>query len=734
MKILDSILNSLPIPKKNEPVEYYFGLNISSNMVYGCVWGIRSGKLHVISSSKTVYESEKDLIEASNYVLDEALADFKPEPTKILFGVPDDWLADDDLKPEYLKTLKQLVKELDVVPLAYVASTNAISHLIARQTGVPLTAVLVHISDPVTVSVVKGGKVQGTKQAKKSDKLAKDIEKALMSFTEIEVLPSKILVYGDEKVTKYKEELTSYAWMTQLPFLHLPKIEDLDSNIVVAAVAYAGASEIDPEVQVSNHQLEEEIKPHTKNKHISLDESKNRQHVEDKHGLDNVGFVTGDINEAENQAILMEDESLGGGEDVDVYGRAVPMKHSSGHTQENKYAVAAASDSPKMRMPIGLLGLLSSSKFLIIPLILLIFLGVYFYFQKAKVTVFVDLKTVENNTTVTADPKVSAVDEAAKIIPGEVVSAEVSGSDKGQATGKKQVGDAAKGKVIIYNATAKSLVIDKGTTLTTDKGLKFTLDGTVQVASKSASAADPPTKSSVVDATAAVIGPDSNIPAGGDLSVGGFNKSDVVAKVDTAFSGGVSKDVTIVTADDQNRLLAKVLADLKKQAKDDLQAKMTGDVKVLEEALSDTVIKKTFSKNVGDQASDFNLNLTVKLLGTSYKDSDLKSIVSKLVQVEVPAGFELDLAQTETQADVSKTEKDGRLIFNAKFKAKLMPKFDLEQLKKDIIFKSPLEADKRLKQIENVIGTKAELSPNVPAPLARLPILTKNIDIEVTAK
>jgi hypothetical protein len=208
----------------------------------------------------------------------------------------------------------------------------------------------------------------------------------------------------------------------------------------------------------------------------------------------------------------------------------------------------------------------------------------------------------------------------------------------------------------------------------------------------------------------------------------------VVAKVDTAFSGGVSKDVTIVTADDQNRLLAKVLADLKKQAKDDLQAKMTGDVKVLEEALSDTVIKKTFSKNVGDQASDFNLNLTVKLLGTSYKDSDLKSIVSKLVQVEVPAGFDLDLAQTETQADVSKTEKDGRLIFNAKFKAKLMPKFDLEQLKKDIIFKSPLEADKRLKQIENVIGTKAELSPNVPAPLARLPILTKNIDIEVTAK
>jgi hypothetical protein len=260
------------------------------------------------------------------------------------------------------------------------------------------------------------------------------------------------------------------------------------------------------------------------------------------------------------------------------------------------------------------------------------------------------------------------------------------------------------------------------------------LDGSVQVASKSASAADPPTKSSLVDATAVAIGPDGNISAGGDLTVGGFSKSDVVAKVDTAFSGGVSKDVTVVTADDQNKLLAQVLSDLKKKAKDELQSKMTGDIKVLEEALTDQVIKKTFSKNVGDQAGDFTLNLTVKLTGTSYKDGDLKSIVSKLVQVEVPQGYELDLSQTETQADVSKAEKDGRLIFSAKFKAKLMPKFDIEQLKKDIAFKSTSQAADRLRQIENVIGSQIDYSPDLPGPFERLPFLTKNIEIEVTAK
>ncbi len=67
---------------------------------------------------------------------------------------------------------------------------------------------------------------------------------------------------------------------------------------------------------------------------------------------------------------------------------------------------------------------------------------------------------------------------------------------------------------------------------------------------------------------------------------------------------------------------------------------------------------------MGDQATDFTVNVTVTMKGTAYMDGDLKSIVSKLVKVNVPEGYELDLAKTETQADVSKLEKDGRLVFS----------------------------------------------------------------------
>ena len=74
--------------------------------------------------------------------------------------------------------------------------------------------------------------------------MPEDIEKALLSISNIEVLPSKILIYGKENIDKYKEEMVAFSWMKQLPFLHLPKIDILDEMMGVGALAFAGASEL----------------------------------------------------------------------------------------------------------------------------------------------------------------------------------------------------------------------------------------------------------------------------------------------------------------------------------------------------------------------------------------------------------------------------------------------------------------------------------------------------------
>lgn len=725
MNLFDKLPKILSFGKKEEIVEYFFGLSVTQNSVTGCVWGIENNRLKIINSAESTYESEADLIEASNFVLDQALGEFNPEPTKILFGVPEDWLQDDDLKPEYLKTLKQLVKELDVTPMAYVATNHSITHLLQKQTGAPVTAVLVQVSDPLVVSVVKAGKIIGSKSLKRSENLPKDIEKALQTFTEVEVLPSRILIFGSGNMAKFKEELLAYSWMSQLPFLHLPKIEELDRQIVIQSISFAGASEINPDINLHKHDLEFH-KPQRSN--VKPLEGQSAHH-KGKKEVNDAGFVAGDIESSDKKSgEEMMDSNV---RDIDVYGNEVSSRGAERPVSANSRALSAGLSIPSGIVQTGIGVFL---KIGIIPLLLIAILAAFLLLQKAKVTVFVDLKTLEREATVTADPNVGVVDEGNKVIPGKIVETEVTTTGKGSASGKKQVGDPAKGTVIVYNKTSAPRSFNAGTILIGSNNSKFTLDSSVNVASQSAVEGGISFGKGTVNVTASAIGPDGNLPAGKELNIDGQDAANFSAKVDTAFSGGVAKDVMMVTADDQKKLLAEVLSGARKQAKEELQGKMTDDYKILEEALSERIIKQTYSKNVGDQATDFNLNLTVNLKGTSYKDGDLKSIVSKLVETNVPEGYDLDLTKTETQADVSRLDKDGKLMFTAKFRAKLMPKLDPEKLKKEITFKSVEDASARLKQIENVIGSNIDIKPNLPGPLSRLPVLSNNITIEITAK
>jgi hypothetical protein len=800
MSFLDKLPINLTFLKNKSTEEFYFALNIDKHQVEAAVWGIIGKKLEIISFAFASYHgTEESLIESSNIALDEALADFQPEPTKVLFGVPEAWLQDDDLKPEHLKVLRRLVKELDVTPLAYVSTTQAISHFVNKQQGVPLTAILVKLTDPLNVTIVKAGKVLGSKDIKRSQNLPQDIERALLTFADVEVLPSKFLIYGDKETDKLKDELQGYSWMAQLPFLHLPKIEFLKLNIPIQATCLAGASELHPDISYTpksihtltpseQHNRIRTLPPEEDALEASYNTGKAAGAVAASSKAAEMGFAAADLEEESEHPHRGRhpEEDADSAEELEKHPRAVSFRgaHYPEHppaarhrTEEDHHnnlnGEQQADHHPRHRQergdyppspiqkfmslvaasPLGMFvkkeeralehtGWFKKGRLFILPVVLvLLVLGLFIFLPKAKVTVFIDLRVLEKDSQVIADPGATAVDESKKTIPGKVVETQQIGSMKGSASGKKKVGESAKGKIIVYNKTGSPKNLSSGTVLTGPNNLKFTLDTSVQVASQSSTTgADfstiiKPGKTDAVGSTATEIGPEGNIAAGIELSVAGFGSDQVVAKVDSAFSGGVSRDVTVVTSDDQKKLLASLTSDLKKKASEKVQSELEAGFKVLEEGLSEEIVKRSYTKNVGDQATDFTLNLTINYKGTAYSEGDLKSIVSKLVETNVPEGYELDLSKTETQADVSKLEKDGRIIFLAKFKAKLMPKIDQAKIKQEIAGKTPQEAAERLRQVENVIGSNIELTPSLPIQaLQRLPFLSNNITLEVTAK
>lgn len=731
MDFIDKLTSLLPFTKKEEQSEYYFALNIGSEILSAALWSIDNKELKISAISSSRYSSLEDMVAVTDRLLDSILGSKQIEVQKILFGVSDSWLFEDNLKEEYLKHLKSLVKELELEPLAYVATSQALIHFLEKQEGIPSTCILIGFEEKfLKVTVARAGKLDGTKILERSDNIGLDIEKALLTFTTIETLPSKILLYDRlEKLDKLKNELVSFPWMSKLSFLHFPKIEICQEEIEIKSVCLAGASELKGDVV-----YKQELIPQSSVKPIKVEEESSKP---SELTSDNLGFVVGDIAQKEFEP---SEQLVHVSEDQASLPSEVVVEPSDFEPERDE-----ATEEVKKKFSLKLLAFLTTltkllpKKFknLYIPGlavgVLLILLAAYLTLPQAKVLIYVDPKVLERDSQITADPGKKTIDENAKIIPGQAVEQEVSGSLKGPSSGKKEVGDPAKGTVVVYNKTYEAKSISKGMVLSSSGGFKFTLDNTITVASQSAQESGIVYGKATGSVTAVSIGADSNLPSGSDMTISGLSSQQVSAKAEGNFSGGTSKEVTVVSDEDQKRLLATLASDLRRQARQKLQERLS-DKKILEEALLEEIVRKNFSKNVNDQATEFSLNLTARYKGTAFEDKDLKAIISKMVTLEVPQGFELNLSETETQADISKLEKDGKLIFLARFRAKLMPKLDIDNIKRQIKGKTPKEAGENLKNMENILDSDIAITPSFPKILQRLPILERNIKVEVGLK
>lgn len=721
--------------KKDTPTSYFFALNIGESQVSAVLWSICADALDILGQSTLPYISTDDLVDKAHRVLDSALGALEVEPTKILFGVPDSYLLDDNLKEPYLKLLRRMVKVYDLEPMAYVSTTHAIAHLLQKQEGVPPTTILVGVGHSIVVTVVKAGKIVGSQGVKRSDSLFDDIEQTLTRFSEVEVLPSKLLLYAtsadkEETLERLKDELTSCPWMQKLPFLHFPKIDVLRGSVEVQAIVVAGAVEVSPDVNF--------------NIHVPLQAAayKGSPEHEDVSQEDS-GFVSGDIRSSE--ALVPKPDLMRGEPASPELQRGEPDTESllKDSSFTNKSLFLKARDTFLTSARVIKRSTFKRPSPILIAIIgaILLLISSYLMLVKAEISVFVEPRILERTTQVVSDPASQIVDESNKVIPGTIVETTVTGSTKGPSSGKKQIGEASRGKVVIYNLTSSKVSLPAQTTLTAKNSLKFTLDSPVQIASQSSSTgADlttvikPGKTDQAVGISAATIGPEGNLPAGSELTVVGYPNAQVIARVDEALSGGTSKDVTVVTAEDQKKLQAQLLSELRKKAQEELQVKLTDSKKIIPEALTAQDPKYSFNKKINDTASEFSLTATIHFKGTAYSDSDLKVIVAKLVETNVPEGFELNLADTQTQADVAKVEKEGKLIFLAKFRANLLPKLNTSELKNRIRGKSVPEAISQFKGMEGVLGAEVKLTPNVPAKIARLPLLQRNINIIITPK
>lgn len=759
--------------KEIQPLEYYFALEIGLEFVKSAIFAIIDNQVKVLSLGNTErWEGKEELIEAVDASLSSA-AEKLPvegevkEPDKVVFGLPFNWVEGEKIVDDKLGILKELSEKLDLKPTGFVVITEAITHHLKTIEGVPPTAILVYLGlKKVNVGLVRIGKILGPKIIDRSSNLADDLIEGLSRFESQEPLPARILLYdGENQLEEARQQLISYPWLERkketVEFLHLPKVEILSFNFDIEAIALAGGKEV---AKAAGLVLEE--KPAEREEEEKEAKEKEEEKAKEKIGekIEEPGFVpAGDLGFVKGADVAEEvapepekppelekppEPKIAPEPAMPEVAGGRPLVKEPPIEKKPLTAILSKITSLPSRLPrlrkINLAfvrGLMPKSfraslvLSLVIGFLIVLASGlfaVYWYYPRAEITIILEPEILTKDFTIKLDPTAGVPDKENFILPAQQSGVEVEGTKSRGTTGAKDIGDPAKGEVTVYNGTSNEKTFESGTIIASLSGLEFTLDDDVTVASQS-SAADPPGKA-IAKVTAKEIGTEGNLAAATEFTIANYAKSDYVAKNESAFSGGSSRQVQAVSEEDKESLLAELKASLEENAKNKLASGLSSEEKLIEDSISSQTVSKNFSHDVGEEVDNLELSLKLKATALVYTEQQLRELIEDSVLESVSEGFEYRPEETEFSFDLEDVEEDGSAVVKAHLEAKLIPQLDIEQIRKNLTGKYLLIGETYLGNLSRTVGFEAEVYPKFPGRLATFPRIAERIKIELEVR
>lgn len=711
---LGSLLTKFNQPKTNHS-EQFLAVCIGSETVHAAVWQMDTdiAKIASLGSIEEWSGDESKLATTVDASLATALESIEREPDKIIFGLPESWVVDDKIAPERQPLLKDLADKLSLKPIGFVVITEALTHWLKAKEGTPPTTILLELSETeVIVTLVKIGKSSGSKIVGRSDDLGADVEEGLARFGQAESLPSRMIMYdGHLDLEAARQTLLSYPWQDKLPFLHFPKIEILDKDVVIRAVSFAGGTDTTtatpdtpeektpptptpeamgfykntdvgtptpPTPTMVHHPLPQAHPPHT---HIPTSQVKSRPSLLTK--------IAHAIRHQFHQLQLMV---------TTIKPKKIPI-------------IAG--------LVVGALGICVAGA-----------VGAYWALPSATVTLYVTPKTIRETVQVIIDPT-HDTDINKKQLHGETLESEAEDTLQKDTTGESEVGDKAKGDITLFNKTSGVKKFPTGTILSGPSGLQFTLDKDISVASQSATDTGITFGKTITAITASQVGSDSNIGSNVSLTIKGFDTSSYSAKTNIALTGGSSRQVHSVAKSDQDTLLKELTEKLTGQAIDTLKSRADSDETVIDTGVVTAIVDKKFTKAVGDEADTVSLTAKLRVKTLKFKTSELLQLASNASK-DATDFTPVNDAISVTLQDVD-IEQDQAAV-TAAVNTQLIPKLNSQEIISNIKGKYPEETENYLKSLPNFSKVEIEFSPKLPKKLATFPHRAANIHLDIKVK
>ncbi|MFC1647127.1 hypothetical protein ACFL1A_02455 [Patescibacteria group bacterium] len=791
--IVNTLLNNLK--KENKPLEIFLSLIVDQDHIAGACWYIGEKKniklLHAVARS-----INKDTWEEKIKASDEVISSLEQKLSnrnihKVIFGLPAAFLTiDGEIKKDIRTHLKKLTTELDLKAIGFVPIHQAIVYKFKKDEGVPPSMILVGVyKSDISIALYKVGKLSEVVTIPNSSGYVENIEKVLKSFKNIEVLPSRILIYGINKsgLENFKAEMTHHPWSTRVNFIHFPKIAILPSDMAIVSVSSAGASELmmalpeiadsksesGAEAPVDSGKKEFDQLPNDNNSskesgeldhNISLEDKEPDEDAEKKdtdNEIDTKKENDSHLPEDEPNIQIVSPEEVGFKAHTDVYEthqvtrkQEVPTEskvkqvHDTSQKEEIKKVEEAKSKKAilplkplegSFKRVLSFVKNIFSGKGKLYPIaaffaLFAILVGWWILvvvIPRATVEVKIVQKQVHATASATIDQEAKSVDSDRNVIPATKLEKTVSGEKSIKVSGKKEVGDPAKGTIIIYNKSLVAKTFKKGTILS-NGSVDFSLDSDVKIASASESIGSITFGKEEALVTAKKIGSQGNLPANSDFIIEDISTSIAEAQNDEAFSGGTSREVTVVTRSDYDELIELITPELVKKAKDELEVDVTQGQKLIDETIETTVSEKVFTQELDEEASQLDGVITITVSGLSYKLDDLKIILEESIKSSLPEGYELDLDSINISNGEPDIVNNQVILPNVTIKGYSVPSINLSDIKKDILGKDDSMAIKFLKEIPGVESVNIKHQYSVFG--NKLPSKIENISVQVSEK
>jgi len=779
MLLSDLDFMKLPLPflkSKKESKAYYLSLILNNERITAIILEESSGIVKILSQENQLISDNienlplEELIKAIDQVISktEELIPADVELNKTVFGVKENWVEEDSkkIKKDYLKNLKKICDSLDLTPIGFMVLSEAITNFLQQEEGAPISAIYVEIgSRLITLSLFRGGRLVQKIEGGKGSSIAHAVDELMKQFT-AEVLPARLALHDPDGNNELYSQFVGHQWSKSLPFLHIPQINILSSDFECKAVAYGVSNQMGLEFESNGQALLKTLTADVKTSDEVQDEvvlSKAEPEIEMAQ-IEDEPKITGSENENQFGFVFNKDVSemdeVRDSDNIVLNNNRPYLKVDEGdnfkpvssdltiqddikeNIREDEMFESEKQESggrkikmPKFSMPAF------SYKWALIVLVPILILGVivggaYYYFTNNMSAVVM--------ITLTPKEKVKTVDvvfttEEGNDFDNNILSAKqvedsVEGDLEAKATGKKEVGEKAKGTVTVYNNDTDSEIdVSKGTTIESSNGLEFTIDEDVSISSASGdifSGTKPGT--SKVKVIAAEIGTKYNLPSGTKFSVS--DNSSLAAKNDDAFSGGTSKSITVISEDDITKLNKSLTAKLEEKATQVLGAKTQRGEVIIPVILSSALDEAKSNKEAGDEASSISLAGTLNFSSLAYSESDLKDFAKKIIEKDTADDLKIDESSINIKIKDAEREDGGDVAAKAVIEGALLPKLEESRIKEQLSGKSTIEANDILSKLPYVEKTTIEYSPNIPYIGNLIPRLPNNVEVSISSK